>query len=215
MKNESGHETHILSAERQTDNPFLNMYHLTFKDRAGRDGNYYFCTRNDDADLKIRTHDRKPDGICIYAVTKEPSPRLVLVHEYRFPIDDYIFSLPAGLIDPGETPGEAAAREMEEETGLTFTEYTGGEAFCRGSFFLAPGFSDEPGCAVFGTVSGTPSGKDNESSEFIEIHLADKKEVRRILSEERTSVRTAFLMWNYLNSSAEAPFRFLDCREDT
>ncbi len=191
------------------------MYHLTFKDRAGRDGNYYFCTRNDDADLKIRTHDRKPDGICIYAVTKEPSPRLVLVHEYRFPIDDYIFSLPAGLIDPGETPGEAAAREMEEETGLTFTEYTGGEAFCRGSFFLAPGFSDEPGCAVFGTVSGTPSGKDNESSEFIEIHLADKKEVRRILSEERTSVRTAFLMWNYLNSSAEAPFRFLDCREDT
>ena len=125
MKNESGHETHILSAERQTDNPFLNMYHLTFKDRAGKDGNYYFCTRNDDADLKIRTHDRKPDGICIYAVTKEPSPRLVLVHEYRFPIDDYIFSLPAGLSDPGETPGEAAARVRTSPAALSSGRYRG------------------------------------------------------------------------------------------
>ncbi|MCI6756552.1 MAG: NUDIX hydrolase [Lachnospiraceae bacterium] len=206
--------THITSIEKQTDNRFLNMYHLTFRDRLGGDGNYYFCTRNSDENLKIRTHNMKADGICIYALTREKEPRLVLIREYRFPLDAEIYSLPAGLIDPGETPGQAAAREMEEETGLTFTEYTGGEAFCRRPFFLVPGFSDEPGCAIFGTVEGTPSLRENESTEYIQIHIADKAEVRRILSEERTSVRTAFLMWNYLNSSAAEPFRFLECRED-
>ena len=139
----------------------------------------------------------KADGICIYALTREKEPRLVLIREYRFPLDAEIYSLPAGLIDPGETPGQAAAREMEEETGLTFTEYTGGEAFCRRPFFLVPGFSDEPGCAIFGTVEGTPSLRENESTEYIQIHIADKAEVR-----------------NYLNSSAAEPFRFLACRED-
>lgn len=207
-------ESHITSVEKLTENRFLNMYHLTFKDRKGGEGNYYYCTRNREENLKIYTHDMKPDGICIYAVTKEREPRLVLIREYRFPIDDVIYSLPAGLIDAGETPGQAAVREMEEETGLTFTEYTGGEAFCRRPFFLAPGFSDEPGCAIFGTVEGTPSRKDNESTEYIDIHLADKAEVRRILNEEKTSVRTAFLMWNYLSSSPEEPFRFLSCQPE-
>jgi ADP-ribose pyrophosphatase len=91
-------------------------------------------------------------------VTREKHPRIVMVHEYRFPVDEYLYTLPAGLIDPGETPGQAAVREMKEETGFAFTEYTGGEGSLRRPFFLAPGFSDEPGSAVFGTVE-VPGGK--------------------------------------------------------
>ncbi len=204
--------THIKTIEKQTDNRFLNMYHLTFEDRAGKPGNYYFCTRNSDDKIKIRTHELTAEGITIYAVTEEAEPRIALVHEYRFPVDEYIYSLPSGLIDPGETAGEAAAREMEEETGLSFTEYTGGEAFCRRPFFLAPGFSDEPGAAVFGTVKGALSRADNESSEWIEALLADKNEVRRILSEEKVSVRAAFLLMQFLGSDPKEPFRFLDCK---
>ena len=113
--------THIKTIEKQTDNRFLNMYHLTFEDRAGKPGNYYFCTRNSDDKIKIRTHELTAEGITIYAVTEEAEPRIALVHEYRFSVDEYIYSLPSGLIDPGETAGEAAAREMEEETGLSFT----------------------------------------------------------------------------------------------
>lgn len=60
----------------------------------------------------------------------------------------------AGLVDAGETPGEAAAREMKEETGLDFTEYTGGQARYRRAFFMGQGFTDETSAAVFGTVSG-------------------------------------------------------------
>lgn len=187
------------------------MYHLGFEDREGNPRDYYFCTRNSDENLKIRTHELTPEGICIYAITKERQPRLVVEREYRFPVDEVIYQLPAGLIDPGETPGQAAVREMREETGAVFEEYTGGEAFCRRPFFLAPGFTDEPGSAVFGYVTDIGE-RALESSEWIEVILADKEEVRRILSEEKLSVRAAFLMMQFLAMPDEEPFRFLECR---
>ena len=204
--------SHIKYVERQTDNRFLNMYHLGFEDREGNPRDYYFCTRNSEDKLKIKTHDLTPEGICIYAITAEDHPRLVVEREYRFPVDEMIYQLPAGLIDPGETPGEAARREMLEETGFEFTEYTGGEAFCRRPFFLAPGFTDEPGSAVFGYVTKERE-RMLESSEWIEVILADRKEVRRILSEEKLSLRAAFLMMQFLSVTDEEPFRFLDCKE--
>ncbi len=199
----------ITSIEKQTDNPFLNMYHLTFKDRAGQDGNYYFCTRNSDDKLKIRTHKMDSEGICVYAVTDEPKPRLVLIREYRFPVDQEIYSLPAGLIDPGETAAEAAAREVGEECGFTFTECTRGAEFYRRPFLLVPGFSDEPGSAVFGTVTNLDAASHNESTEWITPLLCDKDEVRRILSEEVVSVRCAFLCFLFLNTPDNDPFSFL------
>ena len=206
-------ETHIETVERQTNNRFLNLIHLTFTDRKKRDRDYYFCTRNSDEKLKIRTHALDPEGICIYAVTREEHPRLVMIHEYRFPVDEYIYSLPAGLIDPGETPGQAAAREMAEETGFAFTEYEDGDPALRRPFFLAPGFSDEPGSAVFGSVALPGGAPREESSEWIEVHLADKKEAHRILEEEKLSVRAAFLVAAYLRSPDADPFRFLELGE--
>ncbi len=203
-------KSHIESIERQTDNQYLNMYHLKFHDREGNDRDYYFATRNKNDKLKIRTHELTPEGICIYAVTHEKEPRLALVHEYRFPIDEYIYSLPCGLIDPGETAGQAAVRELKEETGFRFHEYKGGAAYMRRPFFLAPGFSDEPGSAIFGTIDDLDGRKENESSEWIDVLLADKKEVRRILQEEKTSVRAAFLMHAFLKSDPEQPFAFLE-----
>lgn len=203
--------SHIKSIERQTDNRYLNMYHLGFEDRDGNPRDYYFCTRNSEDSLKIKTHELTPEGICIYAVTTEEHPRLVVEREYRFPVDEVIYQLPAGLIDPGETPGQAAVREMHEETGIKFSEYTGGEAFCRRPFFLAPGFTDEPGSAVFGYAVEIGERK-LESSEWIEVILADKAEVRRILSEEKLSLRAAFLMMQFLAMPDDQPFRFLECR---
>ena len=43
--------------------------------------------------------------------------RILLVHQYRLPADGYLWELPAGRLDPGEKPLEAAKRELAEETG--------------------------------------------------------------------------------------------------
>jgi ADP-ribose pyrophosphatase len=44
--------------------------------------------------------------------------RVLLVRQYRLPARQYLWELPAGRVDPGETPLRAARRELAEETGL-------------------------------------------------------------------------------------------------
>lgn len=184
--------------QKITDNPFLNLYHIDAVDTEGKDFNYYFASRNDENDIKMKTHDVKPEGIVIYGVRLETKPKLVLIKQYRYPLDAYIYELPAGLVDGDETPAEAAVREMREETGLEMTVYEGGAAFYRRPFYMGPGFTDEMSSAVFGTVTGTPNLDSKESTEDIQVILADRAEVRRILSEEQVSLRGAYLMTHFL-----------------
>ncbi len=192
-----------------TDNPFLNLYQMDAIDKKGKDFHYYFASRNDAQYIKIKTQSMKAEGIVIYAVTADENPKLALIRQYRYPLDAFIYELPAGLVDGDETPGMAAAREMKEETGLDFVEYTGGNQYYRRPFFMGPGFTDETSASVFGTVSGNISDAFVEDTEEIQVILADKEKVRQILAQERVSMRGAFLMTHFLN--AKEPFAFLNC----
>ncbi|MCI0706748.1 MAG: NUDIX hydrolase [Ignavibacteriae bacterium] len=63
---------------------------------------------------------------------------LLLVRQYRYPIQKYILELPAGKLSPGEDPQLCAARELEEETGYSaekLTKLTG--------IYTTPGFCTE------------------------------------------------------------------------
>lgn len=60
------------------------------------------------------------------------------------------------------------------------------------------------------TVSLEEKRQECEETEEIHVVLADKKEVRRILSEERVSLRGAYLMMQYLHMEEEKPFAFLE-----
>ena len=191
-----------------TDNPFLNLYQMDALDTKGMPFSYYFASRNDVQHIKIRTKSVRAEGIVIYAVTEEAQPRLVLIRQYRYPVDAFMYELPAGLIDGDETHGMAAAREMKEETGLDFIEYTGGRECYRRPYFMGPGFTDETSATVFGTVSGTVSDAFAEDTEEIQVILADKEKVRHILANERVSIRGAYLMMHFLHASE--PFSFRD-----
>lgn len=200
----------IDAVQKLTDNRYLNLYHLDARTRKGDSFDYYFASRNPQERLKLFTKGLEPEGIVIYALTREVKPRLVLIKEYRYPLDEEIFALPAGLVDDGETPGVAAVREMREETGFAFAEYTGGASCFRRPFFLGPGFTDETSCTVYGTVDASEGKQACESTEQIEVMLADRDRVRSILSEERVSLRGAYLMMQYLQMKDTNPFGFLD-----
>ena len=48
--------------------------------------------------------------------------RLLLVRQHRYPMGEQLFEIPAGKLDPGETPEQCARRELEEETGYRCTQ---------------------------------------------------------------------------------------------
>jgi len=75
------------------------------------------------------------DAVAIMPVSKD---KCFLLKQYRFPIDEYIYEVPAGAIEQGETPDEAAHRELIEETGLS-----AGQLLPYGYIYLAPGYSTE------------------------------------------------------------------------
>ena len=65
---------------------------------------------------------------------------------------------------------------------------------------MGPGFTDESNGTVFGTIRVEEVEQQLESAERIQVMLADKEQVKRILKEERVTLRGAYLMMMYLNS---------------
>ncbi len=57
----------------------------------------------------------KPDTVSVVAIDDEHN--ILLVKQYRYAVGKCILEIPAGSVDPGETPEEAARRELREETG--------------------------------------------------------------------------------------------------
>ncbi|MCM1103914.1 MAG: NUDIX hydrolase [Clostridium sp.] len=195
---------------KQTENHFLNLYEMDALTEEGEPFSYYFASRNDEAHIKAVTHDERAEGIVIYPVWKEEPDKLVLIRQYRYPLDLWLYELPAGLIDAGETAAQAAVREMKEETGLAFTVYEGGDEAYRRAFFLGAGMTDESSQAVFGYASGTPRTDMQEATESIRVLLADRAEARRILREEHVSLRCAYLLMQFIHMNAKNPFAFLE-----
>ena len=115
-------------------------------------------------------------------------------------MDEYIYELPAGIIDPGEVAEQSAVREIKEETGFDLKVYKGGNEAFRRPFYMGPGFTDESNGTVFGTIHVEEVEQQLESAERIQVMLADKEQVKRILKEERVTLRGAYLMMMYLNS---------------
>lgn len=198
----------IKGIQKLTDNPFLNLYELDVRFRDGSDGSYYVSSRRrSPEDIRARTHDAFPNGVVLYGVYGEKRDRIVLVRQYRYPVDAYVYELPSGLVEPGEDPIQAGIREMYEETGLTFHPVEGG-SFCR-PFYTSVGMTDESCATVYGLCEGIPTNTHQEGSEDIHVVLADREECRRILKQEQVAIMCAYQMMHFIASEGD-PLAFLE-----
>ena len=198
----------IKNIKKVTDYPFLNFYEMEAEKRTGDTMPYYMASRALAVeDLRIHKPEKGPDGVAIFALWGEKQDHVVLIRQYRFPAGGFVYEFPAGLVEQGEDFHEAAARELREETGLIFHPVHCDPMFER-PFYMTVGLTDEACSIVFGTCSGVPSTKGLEDSEELEVVLADREEVRRILKEEPMAVSCAYMMMLFLQNS-EDPFAFL------
>lgn len=197
------------AVRKLTDNRFLNLYEMDALANDGSPFHYYFASRNTEDKLPLKTGEILSNGIVIYALLREDPSKIVMIRQYRYPLDACLYELPAGLIDAGETAKQAAVREMKEETGLDFEPFMGADRAYERPYFLGAGLTDETSTSVFGYAHGEISSAYTESTESIEVLLVDKVKAKGILAKERVSLRAAFLLMNFINSDEKDPFAFL------
>jgi ADP-ribose pyrophosphatase len=103
--------------------------------------------------------------------------RCKLIRQYRYAIDDYILEAPAGALEPGEDPMEAAARELVEETGFAAQVIKP-----RGFIITTPGYTDEK-IFLYEACDLSPSREyekdEDEVIEVVDVPLRDLNQMIR------------------------------------
>ena len=198
----------IHHVEKLTDNRFVNLYHVDATSVHDTPVSYYVASRAKSVEsLKLKTGKNTPDGVIIYSIYGENRDKVVLIRQYRYTLGDYIYEFPAGLVEPGEDFHDSAVRELQEETGLILKPVKVAEAFEK-PYFTTVGMTDESCATVYGYADGKVSEAALEDSEEIEVVLADRDEVRRILKEEKVAIMCAYMLMHFLKD--EEPFAFLE-----
>jgi ADP-ribose pyrophosphatase len=103
--------------------------------------------------------------------------RILLVRQYRLPAGDYMWELPAGKVDDGEKPMQAAKRELAEETGYKASKWTK-----LVSFFASPGYVQER-MTIFLATDLTEGEATPMDDEQIETRWFKRKEVAQMIRD--------------------------------
>lgn len=200
----------VKSVTKQTDNQFLNLYEFQAERRNGQVAPYFVASRAaNEENLKAFSDRVNPDGVLIYGVYGEQKDKLVLIKQFRYPVNDYVYEFPAGLVEPGEDMVETAIREMHEETGLQFEPKKVNEAYMR-PYFTTTGMADECCGTVYGYCTGEPGNMYQEESEDIQVVLADREECKRILKEEKVAIKCAYMLMHFIHNKDNDPLSFLE-----
>ena len=109
---------------------------------------------------------RHPGASAIVPLLGSPDdadPELVLIRQYRYAADGYLYEIPAGRLDAGESPVDCARRELMEETG-----YRASEVQPLFTMFTTPGFTDEK-IHLFLATGLEAGAHQREADEFLEL----------------------------------------------
>jgi len=117
---------------------------------------------------------RHRGSVAALAITDDG--RIVLVRQYRYPVDESVWELPAGRLDAGEDPETAVQRELQEEIGQK-----AGRLEKIAFFYTTPGFCDEA-MHVFRASGLTASKLRGDDDERIEVRTFALEELRRMIA---------------------------------
>jgi len=131
-------------------------------------------------DIKKWVWVRRPNNRRAVVIAATHQDKLVLTKEYRIPLAYFEIGFPAGLIDKGETPEQAAIREFKEETGLDIDKIHD----ISKPIYSSAGMTNEAVHMVICTAKGTISQDMNEASEDITTYLKSREEVAEMLQDD-------------------------------
>lgn len=177
------------------DNRFVKMFGLEFV--PGKQ--YMDATRREKEDLVVLKSEEEfkqmlPDAVSCVVILKGEEPKLLLTYEYRYPVGQYLLSVPAGLIDPEdklkESPIlETAKRELKEEANIDVTDKDRLEII-NPLLFSTPGMTDESNALVSVVIEDSSKlNLNQDGAEGIECFdgflSLNKADAMRILKQGR------------------------------
>ena len=183
-----------LKAIKQVSGGWINKYILTYTLPDGSDYEYESTSRKKLEDYRAellanaRGEAPRVDAVCIVGETREGT--LLMEREFRYPLNSWCISFPAGLKEPGESIAACVERELLEETGYKLRKDV--ERPLRPlpqAQFSSTGMTDEAIQIVFAQVEKAGAAQP-EKNELIEPFQLPLREVRRFLDENTTLIST-------------------------
>lgn len=173
---------------------WINKYHLHYTLPDGRPYTYEGVSRKGPERYEAalgtlgNTGAPDPDAVCIVPLL--PDGSVLLERELRYPLNSWCVSLPAGLIDAGESLEEAVARELSEETGYRLRDDIAPAVRpLPQPGFSSTGLTEENVQVVFAQVEAAGEARP-DSAELIEPFTVARADLRAFLDANQLPIGT-------------------------
>jgi ADP-ribose pyrophosphatase len=181
------------------DTKYLKIYNAEYTNKSGESKNWSIASRKDINTLKdiyFNGAEGSVDAVIIVA-THIDDNKLVVIKQFRVPLNDYVYEIPAGLIDPGEDIESTSKRELKEETGLDMIQIDYNKT--KAKAYISTGMTDESAALVYCTCQGEISKDYLEPDEDIEIMLLSRQEaINLISSNEKIDIKAYLAIQNFI-----------------
>ena len=177
----------IKEIKNLVETKFISLYDIKYLNKNNQEKSWTVASRKSKDILEgiyLENKKDKVDAVIICAYHKQQN-KLVIIKEFRVPINKYIYELPAGLVDSDDDNfEETVIRELKEETGLNVIEIK--KDLSSNQVYLSPGMTDESAAFVYCICDGEVSKDYLEDDEDIEAILISQDEAKDILKNSST-----------------------------
>ena len=178
---------------------FLSIYDATYTNKLGNEKHWMIASRKGYDKLSQKYFKNKKDevdAVVIIAFHKEVK-KLVLVKQFRVPLNDYVYELPAGLVESNEQIYTAVERELKEETGLNLVHIN--EELGNNQLYLSPGMTEESAGLIYCLCDGNLSTEYLEEDEDIKPILVNKQEAKNLLEQNvKIDIKAFMTLQNFV-----------------
>lgn len=177
---------------------YLSLYEAEYENKVGNMRTWTVASRKDNDTLQKQFFENKEDatdGVIIAAYHKYEK-KLVIIKQFRIPLNDYVYELTAGLIDPGEDAKSTIGRELMEETGLKIVDVIKNRGTDK--VYVSAGMTDESLALVYCTCEGEISDEYLEDDECIEAVLVSQEEAKELIqSNDKFDIKCFLILQSF------------------
>jgi len=177
---------------------YLSLYEAEYENKVGNMRTWTVASRKDNNAIQKQFFENKEDatdGVIIAAYHKDEK-KLVIIKQFRIPLNDYVYELTAGLIDPGEDAKSTIGRELMEETGLKIVDVIKNRGTDKA--YVSAGMTDESLALVYCTCEGEISDEHLEDDECIEAMLVSQEEAKELIqSNDKFDIKCFLILQSF------------------